>query len=232
MKNGDKNAEKKIQHEIKKHIKQEKLKYKTKTLDKMSSDIKLAWKGIKSMSNISNKTTSNLELLLPDEQMKLADELNQFYTRFQNPELPDVDPEPDPDPPAEPPDPEPPPEPISLEEVREQFRQCNPSTAAGPDSVTTRVLKDCYFDLAPVFCKNFNSCLKSGALPALWKLSAIKPVLKKLMPTCNNDFRPIALTSVFMKCFEQILKSRILSVMTLDECQFANKKGIAPKQLH
>ena len=39
--------------------------------------------------------------------MKLADELNQFYTRFQNPELPDVNPQLDPDPPAEPPDPEP-----------------------------------------------------------------------------------------------------------------------------
>ena len=72
MKSGDKNAEKKIRREIKKHIKQEKLKYRNKTLDKMSSDIKLAWKGIKSMSNISNKTTSNLELLQPNEQMKLA----------------------------------------------------------------------------------------------------------------------------------------------------------------
>ena len=229
MKSGDKNAEKKIQCEMKKHIKQEKLKYKNKTLDKMSSDIKLAWKGIKSMANISNKNTSNLDLLQPDEQMKLADELNHFYTRFQNPDIPDVHPEPDPDPPAEPPDPEPPPEPISLEEVREQFRRCNPSKAAGPDSITTRVLKECYFELAPVFCEIFNLCLKSGTLPALWKLSAIKPVPKKPIPTCNNDFRPIALTSVLMKCFEQILKSRLLSFLNLDECQFAYKKDRSTK---
>ena len=51
---------------------------------------------------------------------------------------------------------------------------------------------------------------------------------KKTIPTCNNDFMP-ALISVFMKCFEQILKSRLLSFLNLDECQFAYKKDRSTK---
>ena len=194
----------------------------------MSTDIKLAWKGIKSMSNLSSKTTSNFDLMQPTEQTELADDLNQFYTRFNNPDLTKAAAEP-PDPPdPEPPDPDPPPA-ISIEDVREQFRRCNPSKAAGPDNITTRVLKECYFELAPIFCEIFNLCLMYGTLPNLWKLSAIKPLPKKPNPSCNNDYRPIALTSVVMKCFEQILKSRLLSFIVLDDCQFAYKKNRSTK---
>ena len=37
----------------------------------------------------------------------------------------------------------------------------------------------------------------------------------------NNDFRPIALTSVAMKCFEHIAKERLLTCVKLDYFQFA-----------
>ena len=45
----------------------------------------------------------------------------------------------------------------------------------------------------------------------------------KPQPSCLNDYRPIALTSVVMKCFERLIKTFIPSSLfvTLDPLQFA-----------
>ena len=92
-----------------------------------------------------------------------------------------------------------------------------------------RILKECSVELAPVFCKLFNLCLEKETLPDIWKLSAISPLPKTANPKCSNDFRPIALTSVVMKIFEQIIKSRLLSHIVLDEHQFAYRKNRSTK---
>jgi hypothetical protein len=49
------------------------------------------------------------------------------------------------------------------------------------------------------------------------------PVLKKEKGTELNDYRPIALTSVIMECFERLVKDHIASNLpvTLDSLQFA-----------
>ena len=96
-------------------------------LAKMFTNIKMAWRGIKNMSNLSKPSNNDFNLLDVTEQRKLADELNLFYTRFDDPELPTIQPKP-----------EPPPVPtaeqmITVEEVREQLRTCDPSKAPGPD---------------------------------------------------------------------------------------------------
>ena len=46
---------------------------------------------------------------------------------------------------------------------------------------------------------------------------------KKVKVTCQNDYRPIALTSVAMKCFERLVMAHINSIIpdTLDLLQFA-----------
>ena len=54
-------------------------------------------------------------------------------------------------------------------------------------------------------------------------MSTIVPVPKKAKVTELNDYRPIALTSVMMKCFERLVKGHITSILhdTLDPLQFA-----------
>lgn len=48
---------------------------------------------------------------------------------------------------------------------------------------------------------------------------------RKTTVTCYNNYRPFALTSIIMKCFERLLKAHICSVLTepaiLDPLQFA-----------
>jgi hypothetical protein len=54
-------------------------------------------------------------------------------------------------------------------------------------------------------------------------MSTINPVPKKGKVIELNDFRPIALTSVIMKCFERLVKDHITSSLpdTLEPLQFA-----------
>jgi hypothetical protein len=54
-------------------------------------------------------------------------------------------------------------------------------------------------------------------------MSTIVPVTKKAKVTELNDFCPVALTSVIMKCFERLVKDHITSTLpdTLDPLPFA-----------
>ena len=54
-------------------------------------------------------------------------------------------------------------------------------------------------------------------------LITIVPVHRNSKVTCLNDYRPIAITSVIMKCFERLVIKHINTIMpeTLDPLQFA-----------
>ena len=51
----------------------------------------------------------------------------------------------------------------------------------------------------------FQRSIDCHVVPDLWKKSIIIPIPKVSCPTSNKDFRPIALTSNVMKCFERVI---------------------------
>jgi hypothetical protein len=57
----------------------------------------------------------------------------------------------------------------------------------------------------------------------MFQADTIVPVPKEAKITCLNDYRPRALTSVAMKCFERLVMAHINSILpdTLDPLQFA-----------
>ena len=95
----------------------------------------------------------------------------------------------------------------------------------GPDNFSGRLLKLCAPELCNVFCNIFNWSLKACSVPSIWKNSTVCPVPKKKNPTTLNDYRPVALTPIVMKCFEKLVLQRLLSFVDqyLDPCQFAYK---------
>jgi len=72
--------------------------------------------------------------------------------------------------------------------------------------------------LAEVFTLNLS--LYQSAVPTCFKQTTIVPVPSV---TCLNDYHPVALTSVIMKCFERLVRTHICSTLpdTLDPLQFA-----------
>ena len=116
---------------------------------------------------------------------------------------------------------------ISLSEVVRSFRAVNPRKAPGPDGVHSRVLKACANQLAEVFTDVFNLSLRLSVIPKCFKETTIVPVPKKSSVTCLNDYRPVALTSTVMKCFERLVKAHICSTLpaTMDPHQFAYRSN-------
>ena len=83
------------------------------------------------------------------------------------------------------------------------------SMSVGPDGVCSKLLKVCAPQLCQVFSTQFTWSLKDGIVPGVWKTSMICPIPKNNSP---SDYRPIAITSVVMKCFEKIVLHHLLDL--------------------
>ena len=88
----------------------------------------------------------------------------------------------------------------------------------------------CADQLASVFTNIFNLSLTESIIPTCFKHITIVPVPKNTKVTCLNDYRPVALTSVAMKCFERLVMAHFNLIIpeTLDPLQFE----IPPQQIH
>ena len=98
--------------------------------------------------------------------------------------------------------------------------------AAGPDKINGTVLKLCKYPMASILCKIFQLSVDRGIIPTMWKTSEIVPLPKKASPVCNNDYRPVALTSIIMKCLEKLIKNLLVEQVKsfTDPYQFAYAK--------
>ncbi len=82
-------------------------------------------------------------------------------------------------------------------------------------------------ELTDVFTDIFNISLSQAVVPTCFKATTIIPVPKKSSPSCFNDYRPVALTPILMKCFERLVMQHIKSVLppSLDPFQFAYRSN-------
>ncbi len=180
------------------------------------NDSRRMWQGLRTICAFGNKSSVEVRA-----DQSLADELNTFYGRFEcnggSAALPSsasgssrqrsenhvIT--------------------VSEDEVRRALKRVNIRKAAGPDGITGRVLRSCADQLAGLFTSIFNESLATSVVPTSFKKSIIIPVPKNNKPSCLNDYRPVALTSIVMKVFERLVKSHISSSIpvTLDPLQFA-----------
>ncbi|KAI4905306.1 hypothetical protein NFI96_022731, partial [Prochilodus magdalenae] len=128
----------------------------------------------------------------------LPDDLNAFYTRFESPT--------------------PPPPPHDT-----------PTSSTRPPAPPTsrRISPACANELADVFTSIFNLSLRQCTVPTCYKTTTVVPLPKKNPPSCLNDYRPVALTPIIMKCFERVVLSHIQSSIpnTTDPLQYAYRSN-------
>ncbi|KAI4888759.1 hypothetical protein NFI96_007105 [Prochilodus magdalenae] len=64
-------------------------------------------------------------------------------------------------------------------------------------------------------------------VPTCYKTTTVVPLPKKNPPSCLNDYRPVALTPIIMKCFERVVLSHIQSGIpnTTDPLQYAYRSN-------
>ncbi|KAK2883355.1 hypothetical protein Q8A73_022288 [Channa argus] len=116
---------------------------------------------------------------------------------------------------------------LTPDSVRRSFSKINARKATGPDNILRRVLRDCAAELTNVFTGIFNISLRQAVVPTCFKATIIIPVQKKPSPSCFNDYRPVALTPIIMKCFERLVMHHIKSALppSLDPSQFAYRSN-------
>ncbi|KAF7643800.1 hypothetical protein LDENG_00233000 [Lucifuga dentata] len=112
---------------------------------------------------------------------------------------------------------------LQYHQVKSTLRKIDVTNAVGPDRVSGQTLKSCADQLADVFLDIFNLSLQLAVVPICLKSSTIVPVPKKSAVTCLNDYRPVSLTPVIMKCFVRLILKHIKDSIPpdLDSYQFA-----------
>ncbi len=217
FKSGNFDDRKQASYDLRKSIKAAKRQYKNKVEEQFNTNnARSMWQGINNITDCKgNKpATVNIAASLPDE-------LNLFYARFEahNP----AHTESAPTAVAE----EASAFSISVADVTRSFKRVNIHKAVDPDGIPGRVLRACAFQLARVFTDIFNLSLSLSVVPSCFKKSTIVPIPKKNKITCLNDWRPVALTPIFSKCFEKLIRDYICSVLpaSLDPLQFAYRSN-------
>jgi hypothetical protein len=155
------------------------------------------WQGLQSITDYKRKTS-----LVTDQDVLLPGRLNNFFARFEDNTVPLT-------------------RPATKScgisytaaDVSKTLKSVNPRKAAGPDGIPSRILRAYADHLAGVSTDIFNQSLSQSAVPTCFKRATIVPVPKKAKVTELNDYCPVALTSVIMKCFKRLVKDHITSTL-------------------
>ncbi len=75
------------------------------------------------------------------------------------------------------------------------------------------------------FYRQFHLSLSLSVVPSCFKKSTIVPIPKKNLIKCLNDWRPVALTPIFSKCFERLISDHICYVLPAGPLQFAYRSN-------
>ena len=213
FKTGDSNQYKKAKYNLRKAIKQGKTDYKNKLESQYGgpgSDTRQMWQGLRTLTGHKGSSGG-----VTDTDPSLPDELNNFYARFERDNTTTAS--------KTPTQPEDYALQLSESEVCRSFRRVKAGKSAGPDGTPPRVFKTCADQLAPVFTDIYNTSLQQAVVPVCFKQTTIVPIPKKTRVTGLNDYRPVALTPIAMKCMEKLVLTHINDSIpdSLDPLQFA-----------
>lgn len=93
-------------------------------------------------------------------------------------------------------------------EVRAVLQKINGKSAAGPDGVSNKELRNLSDGAIASLTRYYNNCWRSGVLPRKWKEARTVLIPKPGKPPDIENLRPISLTSCVGKVLEHVLLNR------------------------
>eukprot|EP00061_Rhincodon_typus_P016067 g44086.t1 len=108
---------------------------------------------------------------------------------------------------------------------------CQPKESDRP-RVPGYALRSCADQQAKVFTDSFNPSLLQAKVPTYFKKTTTFPIPKKACVMCLNDYRPVIVTSITMKCFERLVMVHINSSLLawLNSRQYAYRYAMVKKE--
>ena len=103
---------------------------------------------------------------------------------------------------------------ISPIDIKEAIRSIDASSAAGPDGVTPRILKDYVDELVGPLAILYRRSIDSGEPLDGINMAHIAPIFKGGQKSKPSNYRPVALTNHITKVLEWLIKSKIVHHLT------------------
>ena len=92
-------------------------------------------------------------------------------------------------------------------DIFDLLRKMNANKTAGPNGFhLSKLIKMCAKGLAKPLSLLFNRSFETGSIPKKWKMANVVPIFKKGDKSSVDNYRPISLTSLFMKTFEYCIR--------------------------
>jgi hypothetical protein len=121
--------------------------------------------------------------------------------------------------------------PVTESEVGKVAKGLKNKLSAGIDEIPDYVVKQCIQLLKKPLANIYNASLESGIFPDQLKIAEVVPVYKKGDAKDVQNYRPIALLSVFSKLLEKLVYNRLMAfiegngVLTEAQHGFRTKKS-------
>ena len=199
---------KKLQQEVKFHIREAHKKYLEDIVsDEFKTKNKKFWSYVKSKSQDSSGVAplKNKDGFLHSSSNHKAEILNQqFRSAFTNEDLSNI--------PSKGDSPFPSMDEILISSngVKKLLKNLKTDKATGPDSIPAFILKTAAEELAPILAKLFQLSLDTGDVPSDWRNAWVVPIFKKGERHLASNYRPVSLTSIVCKVLEHIIHSQIM----------------------
>lgn len=124
--------------------------------------------------------------------------------------------------------------PITTEEVSEAILKLKNSFCTDIYGINSKILKETIDIIIIPLTSLYNSYLREGIFPDVFKLIKVLPLFKKGEVSNIDNYRPISIIPIFSKIFEIILKSRLTKYLEsnrfLDSCQFGFRSKCSTTQ--
>ena len=156
----------------------------------------------KSSSGVGTLAANGKAGITPIEKAQmLNDQFTSVFTQDQADTTPDLGPSPFPQMAK-----------ISIAEdgVCSLLSKQNPKKASGADNIPAIILKNCAAEISPMLTTIIQQSLDTGDVPGDWRKATVSPVFKKGDRANPENYRPISLTSICCKIFENIIVSEMM----------------------
>ena len=112
---------------------------------------------------------------------------------------------------------------VTREEVKKKLVQLKIDKSQGPDKIHPRLLKELAHELSDPLTKIFNTSLKQGRLPTIWKRAQVTAIFKKRSRKEPCNYRPVSLTCIACKVLESIIRDHLMDHLKRNKL-FSNRQ--------
>ena len=102
---------------------------------------------------------------------------------------------------------------ISVVDVKKLLQKANPSKSPGPDNINPKLLlslaeNEQFVNSVTLL---FKACFETGCIPLEWKTANVVALHKKGSKTLASNYRPISLTCILCKMYEQLIRVHLMN---------------------